>query len=107
MASTHPMSLWWGQDPIIIYNDGYAGLIGVNHPAAFGGRAADQWQEAWPTLKRFYDDVWKGESVYFEDYLFSLTRHGYIEVQQSRWTLLRFRKHILHGLISLFPVSEV
>jgi hypothetical protein len=81
MASTHPMSLWWGQDPIIIYNDGYAGIVGVNHPAAFGRRAQDQWHDAWPTLKRWYDEVWNGGSVYFEDYLFTLTRHGYSEVQ--------------------------
>lgn len=80
MASTHPMSLWWGRDPLIIYNDGYAAIVGVQHPAAFGGRAQDQWHEAWPTLKPIFDDVWKGESVYFEDYLFTLNRHGYTEV---------------------------
>ena len=81
MASTHPMSLWWGRDPLIIYNDGYAGIVGVQHPAAFGGRAQEQWHEAWPSLKPFLDDVWKGDSVYFEDYLFTLSRHGYLEVQ--------------------------
>lgn len=92
------MSLWWGREATLIYNDGYAALIGVNHPAAFGGRAENQWHEAWPDLKPLFDDVWKGESVYFEDYYLNLTRHGYTEVK-SFLTLLKLRKHILHGWI--------
>lgn len=64
MASTFPMSLWWGPNDIVLYNDGYLPMTGEKHPALFGGRARDFWSEIWYILGPALEAVKGGESTY-------------------------------------------
>jgi serine phosphatase RsbU (regulator of sigma subunit)/anti-sigma regulatory factor (Ser/Thr protein kinase) len=47
LASPMPMALTYGDDFHLVYNDGYAGLIGDLHPAALGRAAAEVFGEHW------------------------------------------------------------
>lgn len=80
MTSSQPMSLWWGQNQTLIYNDGYMEIAGSKHPLAFGNPAREHWAELFPMMDPIIADVMKGESIYSEDQLLVMHRHGYVEV---------------------------
>ena len=67
-AATVPMAIWAGPELTLIYNQGYADLLGaVLHPGALGRPAREVWLESWsqlgPQLSRIMDD---GECLPFE-----------------------------------------
>src|SRR6266496_5309781 len=97
MTSTHPMSLWWGPNQILLYNDGYLQIAGTKHPHAFGERAREHWLELYPFLDPIIVDVMKGESMYVEDGLLVMHRHGYLEVDKTVDDIDFLRKHISPG----------
>ncbi|MFC0031487.1 SpoIIE family protein phosphatase [Micromonospora chaiyaphumensis] len=47
LASPVPMALLYGEDLVLLYNDGYAELIGERHPAALGRPAAEVFADLW------------------------------------------------------------
>ncbi|MEU8300169.1 SpoIIE family protein phosphatase [Micromonospora sp. NPDC048909] len=47
LASPVPMALAHGDDRVLLYNDGYAELMGDRHPAAVGRAAGDVFAELW------------------------------------------------------------
>src|SRR5579859_3501829 len=106
MASTFPMSLWWGPNSIVLYNDGYLPLTGDKHPTLLGSRARDSWGEIWDILAPALDSVMRGgQSTYSEDQCLMMYRHGFVEVL----SLLvgndpDARKHILRG--DTFPFER-
>jgi hypothetical protein len=77
------MSLWWGPDSVLLYNDGYIPITGELHPAAFGGRAKEHWRELWSYLEPIIENGLKGESIYSEDQCLTMMRNGYLEVIPS------------------------
>ncbi|WP_405434197.1 SpoIIE family protein phosphatase [Micromonospora sp. NBC_00617] len=56
LASPMPMALAYGDDLVLLYNDGYAELLGSKHPAALGRPAAEVYAEVW-TLPGFGDVI--------------------------------------------------
>ena len=75
-AATVPMAIWAGQELTLIYNQGYADVLGApTHPAALGRPAREVWSEYWsqlgPQLRRVMEH---GECVQFEDALLPLSR---------------------------------
>ncbi len=80
LASLHPMCLIWGPERILLYNDGYAPILGARHPVALGQPTAEVWPELWDNLKPLIDGVFAGESVAFRDQPLTMTRHGYPEL---------------------------
>ncbi|MEU4641948.1 SpoIIE family protein phosphatase [Micromonospora sp. NPDC023814] len=48
LASPVPMALTLGADHLLLYNDGYAELIGDRHPGAVGRPAGEVFPEVWP-----------------------------------------------------------
>jgi GAF domain-containing protein/anti-sigma regulatory factor (Ser/Thr protein kinase) len=48
LASPVPMALTLGDEHLLLYNDGYAELIGDRHPGAVGRPAAEVLSEIWP-----------------------------------------------------------
>ena len=51
LASREPMSLWWGNEHIHLYNDACRPLLGARHPSALGMKAAVVWEECWDELE--------------------------------------------------------
>ncbi|SCG76173.1 SpoIIE family protein phosphatase [Micromonospora inositola] len=47
LASPVPMALLYGDDLVMLYNDGYAELIGARHPEALGRPAAEVFADVW------------------------------------------------------------
>ncbi|MFU8851456.1 SpoIIE family protein phosphatase [Micromonospora sp. SL1-18] len=47
LASPVPMALLYGDDLVLVYNEGYAELIGARHPQALGRPAAEVFADIW------------------------------------------------------------
>jgi PAS domain S-box-containing protein len=72
-----PLVLLWGEDGIMIYNDGYSVFAADNHPRILGSKV----REAWPEVADFNDNVMKvglaGGTLAYKDHVLTLhNRHG-------------------------------
>jgi PAS domain S-box-containing protein len=76
------MNLLWGPELIQIYNDAYAPLMGLKHPAGLGQPAAECWHEVWEVAGPLYVRVFAGETVVLENSQWILNRHG---VPEAAW----------------------
>jgi len=78
LSSNHPMFIWWGDDLIQFYNDGYRATLGPErHPAALGMPGRPCWEEAWDLIGPDIERVMAGEgSAWYENRLVPLTRNG-------------------------------
>ncbi|MBA2663083.1 MAG: response regulator [Bradymonadaceae bacterium] len=50
LTNPFPMSLWWGEDCIQIYNDAYIRLAGREHPKPLGQPARVTWADSWHSV---------------------------------------------------------
>ncbi|HJO64017.1 MAG TPA: PAS domain-containing protein, partial [Sphingomonas sanguinis] len=80
LASLHPMCVIWGPERILLYNDGYAPILGGRHPDALGRPTEEVWPELWPEIAPLIDRVFAGESMAFRDQPLNMMRHGYPEL---------------------------
>ena len=71
-----PMALLWGGDGILIYNDGYAKVLGDKHPLALGQPVRDVWPDAADFNMAVIGKVTGGESLSYRDQFFVLERNG-------------------------------
>jgi PAS domain S-box-containing protein len=74
-----PMYMAWGRNFTQFYNDAYSSILGDKHPGAIGRAAPDTWSEIWPTIGPMWEQVWKGESIGFDDFKLTIERFGYPE----------------------------
>jgi len=79
LHSAFPMSVAWGPQHIILYNDAYIPILGERHAGALGQSFAALWPEVWPELQPQVEHVMAGKPVFFEDYPLCLLRNGYPE----------------------------
>jgi len=74
-----PMVMLWGDDGIMIYNDGYSQFAADNHPRILGCPV----RQAWPEVADFNDNVMKvglaGSTLAYKDHLLRLNRTGTFE----------------------------
>ena len=85
LHSRHPMFLWWGNDLVQFYNDGYTPSFGVGrHPSAMGQRGRECWAEIWPIIGPEIAAVQRGEATFHEDALVPIFRNGRME--EVYWT---------------------
>jgi PAS domain S-box-containing protein len=71
-----PIGLSWGPDLRLLYNDAYLHMAGNKHPAAFGARMQDAWQEIWPEMAPIVQRTLNGKSSYFENFPASILRNN-------------------------------
>jgi PAS domain S-box-containing protein len=76
LSSRHPMFLAWGPGLGLIYNDGYAPILGGKHPEALGRRFHDIWSEIWPDISPLIDKALAGEATWSEDLHLVMERNG-------------------------------
>jgi serine phosphatase RsbU (regulator of sigma subunit) len=79
LNSRFPMTLMWGPERVMIYNDAYAPILGMRHPVALGRRAADAWPDVWADIEPLIAEVFAGGAPYYEDLPLVMTRHGFDE----------------------------
>src|SRR5271170_6208 len=76
LRSPVPIVTLWGEDGIMIYNDGYSAFAGGRHPNLFGSKV----REGWPEVADFNDNIMKvglaGETLAYRDFPLTLHRHG-------------------------------
>jgi serine phosphatase RsbU (regulator of sigma subunit) len=79
LNSRFPSLLMWGDELVMVYNDGYAPILGARHPSALGMSARVVWADIWPELAPMVAEVMAGRSTYSEDLPLVMTRHGFAE----------------------------
>lgn len=76
LRSPVPMVMLWGDEGIMLYNDGYSVFAGGRHPELLGSRV----REGWPEVADFNDHVMKvglaGGTLSFKNQELVLHRHG-------------------------------
>ena len=75
-----PVTLFWGPEFVLLYNEAYVPVLAEKHPNALGRRAVDVFPEAWDTIGPWMQAVLDGEgAVFIEDAPVPLLRHGRLE----------------------------
>ncbi|MGZ4448120.1 MAG: SpoIIE family protein phosphatase, partial [Nocardioides sp.] len=76
----NPVTLLWGPELVLVYNEGYAEMIGGKHPAALGRRTEDVFPEAWDVIAPLLEGVLSGSGrVFMENSHLPLDRDGMLE----------------------------
>lgn len=87
LDSGFPMSVRWGPELIVFYNDAYVPLLGDRHPDVLGRPLREVWPEISGELGGLHDDILNGDRTAFfaEDHLWRIRRHGVPE--DARFTV--------------------
>lgn len=76
LGSGQPMFVAWGPERTLLYNDGYAPMLGRKHPGALGRPSFDVWPEVRDDLVPLFGRVFAGEPVHMDDIALVLDRRG-------------------------------
>ena len=80
LHSRFPITLFWGPEFVLVYNEAYAALIGGKHPAALGAPAREVFPEAWDVIGPMMTSVLAGHGpTWVEDEPIPLARRGFLE----------------------------
>ena len=71
-----PMVVLWGREGVLIYNDAYAPIAGLRHPAIFGLPHAQGWPEIADYNQGVLDRVLAGETVTMRELRLVVRRNG-------------------------------
>ena len=87
LASGFPMSVRWGPELIMIYNDAYVTLLGDRHPGALGQPLREIWPEIYSELGALNLAILRGERDCFfaEDHPWRI--HRYTVPEDARFTI--------------------
>jgi signal transduction histidine kinase len=69
-------NLCWGPELLQIYNDAYRVIMSDKHPEGLGRSVLWSWSEIRSEIEPLMERIWEGETVYFEDLLLRVERHG-------------------------------
>ncbi len=81
LASPLPTFIGWGPDFLMLYNDGYAEILGDRHPCQ-GQPVHKVWADAWPRIEPFARRAMAGETLFFESEPRILRRGG---IEETVW----------------------
>ena len=79
LAANQPMFIAWGAGRTILYNDGYAEILGLKHPGALGRPFDRVWSEVWGELEPIMVRCYAGEPIQMDDIMLVMRRHGHPE----------------------------
>jgi serine phosphatase RsbU (regulator of sigma subunit) len=79
LNSRFPTLLMWGPELVMVYNDGYAPMLGARHPSALGRPAPEVWRDIWDDIGPMVAEVMSGRATYSEDLPLVMTRDGFVE----------------------------
>jgi GAF domain-containing protein len=81
LNSRFPISLWWGPELVMLYNDAWRPILGkTKHPAALGRPGIESWPEIWDVIgPQFTSVLTRGEATWSDDLLLVVERNNYRE----------------------------
>ncbi|WP_306225250.1 sensor histidine kinase [Bosea beijingensis] len=79
LLSPAAMTLLWGRQGLMLYNDAYAIIAGARHPANFGMSVFEAWPEVADFNRAVMDRVYAGDSPSYRDLPFVFYRNGAAE----------------------------
>jgi PAS domain S-box-containing protein len=79
LESRFPMFVAAGSECAILYNDAYAEILGLRHPAALGRPFRDVFSDVWTHVEPLVERALAGEATWSENMPFVLDRRGYPE----------------------------
>lgn len=75
LRSAIPMTLQWGREGVMIYNDAYRDIAGTRHPGLLGKSIDDAWAEIADFRQGVVDRVLEGHTLSYRDEHFVLVRN--------------------------------
>lgn len=88
LGSKFPMSIYWGSQFLLFYNDAYRAFLGTKHPASLGMPGPEVWSRSWHAFADALAQVHReGETVHGENVLIPIDVDG--EIQDRYWTYSR------------------
>jgi PAS domain S-box-containing protein len=107
LGSKQPMFVAWGPEHTLIYNDGYAEILGRKHPAALGRPLLDVWSEIRPDIEAMVKQAYAGDPVHMDDIALVLERNGYPEEAHFTFSYTPVRDSGTGAISGIFcPSSE-
>jgi PAS domain S-box-containing protein len=76
LRSDVPMTIQWGIEGYMLYNDAYREIAGARHPGLLGQTIHDSWSEIADFRAQVVKHVLKGNTVNYRDEHFVLLRNG-------------------------------
>jgi two-component sensor histidine kinase len=96
LDARQPMFIAWGPERIMLYNDGYAPILGKRHPSALGRVFADVWFDVMDKVGPILDHAYAGQSTHMDDIAFTLFRNGYAEEAHFAFSYTPVRDEVGH-----------
>ncbi|WP_029433840.1 SpoIIE family protein phosphatase [Blastococcus sp. URHD0036] len=80
LTSRFPMLVMAGPELVMVYNDGYAEMLGDRHPGAMGARMDEVWADVWADIGPMLDTVRDERTpTYAQDLHLVMGRKGFAE----------------------------
>jgi serine phosphatase RsbU (regulator of sigma subunit) len=79
LGTRFPVTLFWGPEFTLVYNEAYAPLIGDKHPAALGAPACEVFPEVWGLIGPMMASARSGAPTWVQDEYVPLRRRGFVE----------------------------
>ncbi|KAJ3166450.1 hypothetical protein HDU88_003318 [Geranomyces variabilis] len=92
LGSPSPMSIWWGPQYVLFYNDAYIPITFGKHPWIYGKPGSEGWSEIWQDLLPAAKKARQGGGVYKENDILFMTRRGYPEETYHTWAYVPIRQ---------------
>ncbi|WP_269149086.1 ATP-binding protein [Corallococcus macrosporus] len=106
-----PAIIFWGQELIQLYNDGYAVIMGPRHPRYLGATYRECWPDTYPVIHPWMRKLLEtGEVTQVEKTFFMLTRYGFNEEAYFTFDFspLRDDEGAIQGILQVvFEVTDV
>lgn len=106
LDSPLPSCLAWGPELLLLYNDGYAKLLGTRHPADLGLAASVAWQEQWNRNLPFIEQALSGHAI-SSDSLPSIDAADPDDQLGCTWTPVRDEHGAVGGLLCMAEAGNV
>lgn len=88
MVDPRPAAVWWSKSRNIIYNEGYATILGKRHPAVLGQSFTNAWPELVGTFDHNFDTIEEtGNSMKGDNAFYITERNGYSEELWASWAI--------------------
>ena len=99
LDAKQPMFIVWGPDQLLLYNDGYAGVLAGKHPGALGHPFLDVWSEIAADLIPIVEQAYAGTAVQMDDITLVMERRGFREETHFAfsYTPIRSEQGVVQG----------